>query len=96
VLAAWFLPPGEVKDRAHALAGRAKATIAHLMYGNEVLDFALGRLREEVEQAITFRESLFCAGIQFYLANVHRDRIVTGFWMTQTSTLRACPTSQQS
>jgi hypothetical protein len=33
-----------------------------------------------VEQAITFTESLFRVGIRFYLANVHRDRIVTGFW----------------
>ncbi len=83
VLAARFLPPGEVEDRAHALTGRANATIAHLMYGDEVLAPAFGRLREEVEQAITFRESLFRVGIRFYLANVHRDRIVTGFWLAQ-------------
>src|ERR1700686_4343517 len=83
VLAARFLPPGEVEDRAHALTGRANATIAHLMYGDEVLGLAFGRLREEVEQAITFRESLFRVGIRFYLANIHRDRIVTGFWLTQ-------------
>src|SRR5258706_3628185 len=83
VLAARFLPPGEVEDRAHALTGRANATVAHLMYGDEVLGLAFGRLREEVEQAITFRESLFRVGIRFHLANVHRDGIVTGFWLTQ-------------
>ncbi len=83
VLAARFLPPGEVEDRAHALTGRANATIAHMVYGDKVLGLAFGRFREEVEQAITFRESLFCDGIRFYLANVHRDRIVTGFWLTQ-------------
>ena len=83
MLAARFLPPGEVEDRAHTLTGRANATIAQLMYGDEVLGLALGRLREEVEQAITFRESLFRAGIRLYLANFHRDRIVTGFWLTQ-------------
>jgi len=66
VLAARFLPPGEVEDRAHALTGRANATIAHLMYGDEVLGLAFGRLCEEVEQAITFRESLFRLGIRFY------------------------------
>jgi hypothetical protein len=79
VLAARFLPPGEAEDRAHALTGRANATIAHLMYGDEVLGLAFRRLREEVEQAITLWEPLFRGGIRFYLANVHRDRIVTGF-----------------
>jgi len=79
VLAARFLPPGKVEDRAHALTGRANATVARLVYGDEVLGLAFGRLREEVEQAVTFRESLFRVGIRFYLTNVHRDRIVTGF-----------------
>src|ERR1700678_1864953 len=51
VLAAGFLPPGEVGYRAHALTGRANATIAHLMHGDEVLGLAFGRLREELEQA---------------------------------------------
>ena len=49
------------------------------MYGDEVLGLALRRLREEVEQAITFREPLFRGGIRFYLANIHRDGIVAGF-----------------
>src|SRR6266403_810128 len=71
VLAARFLPPGEVEDRAHALTGRANATIAHLVYGDKVLGLAFGRLREEVKQAISFRESLFRVGIRFYLANLH-------------------------
>jgi len=83
VLAARFLPPGEVEDRAHALTGRTNATVAHLMYGDEVLGLAFGRLREEVEQAITLRESLFRVGIRFYLANVHRGGIVTRFWLAQ-------------
>ncbi len=82
VFAARFLPPGEVEDRAHTLTGRANTIIARLMYGDEVLGLAFGRLREEVEQAITFRESSFRVGIRFYLANVHRNRIVTGFWLT--------------
>jgi hypothetical protein len=43
-----------------------------LMYGNEILGLASGRLRKEVEQAITFRESSLRVGIRFYLANVHR------------------------
>ncbi len=45
------------------------------MYGDEVLGLSLGRLREEVEQAITFRESLFRVGIRVYLANVHREEL---------------------
>jgi hypothetical protein len=49
------------------------------MYGDEVLAVAFGRLREEVEQAITLREPLFRVGIRLYLANIHRDKIVTGF-----------------
>ena len=83
VLAARFLPPGKVEDRAHALTGRANATIARLMYSDEVLGLAFGRLREEVEQAITFREPLLCVAIRFYLTNIHCDRIVTGFWLAQ-------------
>jgi hypothetical protein len=79
VLAACFLPPGEIEDRAHALTSRANATVAQLMYGDEVLAVAFGRLREEVEQAITLREPLFRVGIRLYLANIHRDKIVTGF-----------------
>ena len=94
VLAARFPPPGEVEDRAHALTGRANATIAYLMYGDEVLGLAFGRLGEEVEQAIAIRESLFSVGIRFYLTNVHRDRIVTGFWLTQHLHWRAWLTSQ--
>jgi len=72
VLAARFLPPGEVEDRAHALTGCANATVAHLMYSDEVLGLAFGRLREEVEQAIAVREPSFRVGIRFYLTNVHR------------------------
>lgn len=83
VLAARFLFSSEIEDRAHALTGRANAAIAHLMYGDEILGLACGRLCEEVEQAITVRESSFRVGIRVYLANVHRDRIVTGFWLTQ-------------
>ena len=79
VLAAGFLPSGEIEDRAHALTGRAPATIAQLMYGDEVLGFASGRLREEVKQAITFRKSSFRVGTWVYLANIHRARIVAGF-----------------
>jgi hypothetical protein len=41
VLAARFLSPGEIEDRAHALTGRANATIAQLMYCNEVLGLPL-------------------------------------------------------
>jgi hypothetical protein len=72
VLAARFLPPGEVEDRADTLTGCANTTIAHLVDGDEVLGLSFGRFREEVEQAITFRESSFRVGIRLYLANVHR------------------------
>jgi hypothetical protein len=71
MLAARFLPPGEVEDRAHTLTGCADATITHLMYGDEVLGIALRRLSEEMEQAIAFREPLFREGIRFHLANIH-------------------------
>ena len=83
VLAARFLPSGEVENRAHALTGRANATIARLMYGDEVLGVAFGRLCEEMKQAITVREFLFRVRMHFNLTNVHRDRIVAGFWLTQ-------------
>ena len=96
VLAARLLPPGEVEDRAHALTGRAKAAIAHLMHSDEVLGLAFGRLREEMEQTIAFRESLFRVGIRLYLANVHSDRIVTGFWLTQHLHCWRARTSQKS
>jgi hypothetical protein len=59
VLAARFLPPREIKDRAHTLTGRPNTTVAHLMYGDEILSLAFRRLREEVEQTIIFWEPLF-------------------------------------
>jgi len=102
VLAARFLPPGEVEERAHALTSCANTTIAHLMYGDEVLGLAIGRPCEEVKQAIAFRESLFRVGTRFYLANVHRNRIVTGFrlaqhlhcWRARRPTRAACASQE--
>ena len=60
---------------AHALTSRANTSIARLMYGDEVFSLAFGRLREEVKQPITIRESLRRVSMRFNLTNVHRGEL---------------------
>jgi hypothetical protein len=41
--------PRKIKDRAHTLTSRPKASVAHLMNGDEVFALAVGGLSEELE-----------------------------------------------
>jgi len=96
VLAARFLPPGEVEDRAHALTGRANATIAHLMYGDEVLGLAFGRLCERSGTSDHLPGVLVSLGDSVLLGESSSRQNCNWILAGPTFTLLACPTSQQS